>query len=188
MPDSNITKKALARAMKELMAQKPFEKISVGALCAACGMNRKSFYYHFKDKYDLIDWIFYTEFVEALDIGCVSDGWQLLGDLCAYFYRERQFYRSALKIRGQNSFAAFFSDAITPILGVFTKGLFDGVPDTPLYTAMFSDAFLVCILHWLNDSDEITPEIFIAECHTLIVRLSHRMLDRTECKGGLHHN
>lgn len=57
MADSNITKRALAAALKELMEQKPFSKINVADICEKCGMNRKSFYYHFKDKYDLVNWI-----------------------------------------------------------------------------------------------------------------------------------
>ena len=57
MADSNITKKALAGALKELMDTKPFQKISVSDICERCQMNRKSFYYHFKDKYDLMNWI-----------------------------------------------------------------------------------------------------------------------------------
>ena len=48
--DSNLTKRALAAAMKELMEQMPFSKISVSDIAGQCGMNRKSFYYHFKDK------------------------------------------------------------------------------------------------------------------------------------------
>ena len=56
MPDSNITKNALASAMKSLMERKSFSKISVGDICELCQMNRKSFYYHFKDKYDLVIW------------------------------------------------------------------------------------------------------------------------------------
>ena len=51
--DSNLTKRALAAVMKELMEQMPFSKISVSDIAEQCGMNRKSFYYHFKDKYDL---------------------------------------------------------------------------------------------------------------------------------------
>ena len=47
MADSNITKKALATAFKELMEERPFEKINVGDICEKCEMNRKSFYYHF---------------------------------------------------------------------------------------------------------------------------------------------
>lgn len=64
MADSNITKQALAGALKELIEEQSFEKISVSDICEGCGMNRKSFYYHFKDKYDLVNWIFDTEFVE----------------------------------------------------------------------------------------------------------------------------
>ncbi|MGM9640637.1 MAG: TetR/AcrR family transcriptional regulator, partial [Faecousia sp.] len=35
--------------MKDLMNREPFAKISVGDICQACQMNRKSFYYHFRD-------------------------------------------------------------------------------------------------------------------------------------------
>ena len=47
MPDANITKNALASSMKKLMKEKAFSKISVIDICEGCGMNRKSFYYHF---------------------------------------------------------------------------------------------------------------------------------------------
>ena len=66
MADSNITKRALATSLKELMAEQPFGKINVAQICERCNMNRKSFYYHFKDKYDLVNWIFDTEFIELL--------------------------------------------------------------------------------------------------------------------------
>ena len=66
MADSNITKRALSSAFKELLESKPFSKISVGDICEKCEMNRKSFYYHFKDKYDLVNWIYYTEFVTVV--------------------------------------------------------------------------------------------------------------------------
>ena len=44
MPDSSLTKRELAQTMKGLMAREPFSKISVGEICEACGMSRKSFY------------------------------------------------------------------------------------------------------------------------------------------------
>ena len=58
MADSNVTKRALAEGLKQLMERRPFAKISVGDICESCNMNRKSFYYHFRDKYDLVNWIF----------------------------------------------------------------------------------------------------------------------------------
>ena len=63
MADSNITKRALASALRELMQEVPFDKIQVTHICERCDMNRKSFYYHFMDKYDLVNWIFDTEFI-----------------------------------------------------------------------------------------------------------------------------
>lgn len=64
MTDSSITKLALSNALKELPTEQPFEKISISDICDRCRMNRKSFYYHFRDKYDLVNWIFDTEFME----------------------------------------------------------------------------------------------------------------------------
>ena len=66
MADSNITKRALANELQELMAEQPFEKINVAQICQRCHMNRKSFYYHFRDKYDLVNWIFDTEFIALI--------------------------------------------------------------------------------------------------------------------------
>lgn len=43
MPYSNATKQAFADALRKLLEQKPFAKISVSHICEECGMNRKSF-------------------------------------------------------------------------------------------------------------------------------------------------
>lgn len=66
MADSNITKRALASALRELMEEVPFDKIQVTHICERCNMNRKSFYYHFRDKYDLLNWIFDTEMISMI--------------------------------------------------------------------------------------------------------------------------
>ncbi|HIX15895.1 MAG TPA: hypothetical protein H9740_09285 [Candidatus Hungatella pullicola] len=66
-------------------------------------MNRKSFYYHFRDKYDLINWIFYTEFVNSILKNPSSTSWDLLNTLCEYFYENKSFYRKTLPIERQNS-------------------------------------------------------------------------------------
>ena len=60
MPASNITQRALADAIKQLMEEQPFSKISVGDIYRQCGMNRKSFYYHFRD-----NMIWWTGFLKA---------------------------------------------------------------------------------------------------------------------------
>ena len=47
--------------MKELMKTKPLDKIRVTEICRVAEIERPTFYYHFKDKYDLVAWIFLSD-------------------------------------------------------------------------------------------------------------------------------
>lgn len=62
---SMYTKKALSDTLKKLMERKPFSKITVSELIDKCGLNRKTFYYHFQDMRDLLRW---TLRQEAIDV------------------------------------------------------------------------------------------------------------------------
>ena len=177
MPDSNITKRALAQAMKELMRTEPFSKISVGDICQACSMSRKSFYYHFRDKYDLVNWIFDSEFLQTIRPEAYHSGWALLADMCAYFYREQSFYRSALLISGQNSFREYFGQAIAPIMSFFTHDVFDGVEHVDFYVTFFSDAILISIIRWLTEGARIPPEEYLSQLRHILVRLAKHTID-----------
>ena len=67
MSESQITKKALALSIKKLMETIPLAKLSIHQIVDNCGINRQTFYYHFKDKFDLVNWIYYTEAIENID-------------------------------------------------------------------------------------------------------------------------
>lgn len=60
------TKKALSDSLKELMKHKAFSKITVSELIKLCNVNRKTFYYHFEDIYDLLRWTIDQEAVEVV--------------------------------------------------------------------------------------------------------------------------
>ena len=101
MADSNITKRALANALKELMQTVPFAKISVADICEKCDMNRKSFYYHFQDKYELMNWIFDMEFIELIDRGNADQSIEEMTALFRILYDNRTFYRNALSVQAR---------------------------------------------------------------------------------------
>ena len=63
---SEQTKRELAAALKEAMAQKPLDKITISELTNACSIRRQSFYYHFEDIYDLLRWMFEKEAISLL--------------------------------------------------------------------------------------------------------------------------
>mgnify|MGYP000843495717 FL=1 len=64
---SQITKRALEQSLKNLLQQKPLSKITISDITEDCGVNRMTFYYHFKDIYDLVDWIMVEDAAKALE-------------------------------------------------------------------------------------------------------------------------
>ena len=58
---SNLTKKALRETMIKALNERPLDKIKVKELVEECGVNRNTFYYHYKDIYELLADIFETE-------------------------------------------------------------------------------------------------------------------------------
>ena len=52
----NATKYALEASLKKFLLKKPVDKITIIDLTNDCGISRMSFYYHFKEIYDLVEW------------------------------------------------------------------------------------------------------------------------------------
>ena len=177
MADSNITKRALAAALKSLLAERPFAKVSVREICEACGMSRKSFYYHFKDKYELLNWIFETEFVARVQqTQGERNAWELLNDLCCYFYDNRDFYRRAFAVQGQNSFRDYFREVIGPMLQSEMERIFGQEENIAFYTGCYLDALTCAILNWLQSRQPQPPAEFCALLRRCVVDVSGHML------------
>ena len=64
---SRQTKQALSLALKRLMEDKPLNKITLQELVEECGVNRKTFYYHFEDIYALLKWTLEQEAISLFD-------------------------------------------------------------------------------------------------------------------------
>ena len=73
---SKITKIAMAQALKKLLIVKDLDKITINDISNECGINRQTFYYHFRDIYDLLEWIFANEVVEKIENETNIDNWQ----------------------------------------------------------------------------------------------------------------
>lgn len=172
--DSNATKNALAASMKKLMRQRPFEKISVSDICNDCGINRKSFYYHFRDKYDLVNWIFYVGFVGGMDIANYENGWGCLSDVLHYFYSEREFYHAALQIEGQNSFRDYLVETMTPVVEFFLRDILSHNKDDDFYLTFILDAFLTSLVRWLSGEYQQTmdADTYLAKIRDVILKMA----------------
>ena len=72
----NTTKYVLETSLKKLLLSKPIDKITINDLTSDCGISRMAFYYHFKDIYDLIEWVCVEDGKKALQDKKTYDTWQ----------------------------------------------------------------------------------------------------------------
>lgn len=111
MANSDFTKFMIARGLKQLLETNSFLDISVGDIAQHCKISRNTFYYHFRDKYDVISWIFYTEITPLIGDTISMDQWGSgMRALCHYMQENKSFYMNVLQFEGQNSFADCLMD------------------------------------------------------------------------------
>lgn len=111
MSTSDFTKFMIARGFKQLLEEKSFTDITVGELARHCKMSRNTFYYHFKDKYDVMSWIFYTEITPLIGDTMSIEKWGSgMRALCHYIQENKAFYSNVVQFEGQNSLSDCLMD------------------------------------------------------------------------------
>ena len=93
MQDSRDVERELAQSLKKLAVEKPFEKITIKQIADGAGVIRVTFYNHFQDKYELLEWIITKELLEPIEPlvqnGMVSEA---LVVLFSNIEKEKEFY------------------------------------------------------------------------------------------------
>lgn len=178
MADSNITKRALANALKTLMQTTAFAKISVADICEKCDMNRKSFYYHFQDKYELMNWIFDMEFIGLIKHGSSDHSVEELAALFRILYDNRAFYRNALSVQGQNSLSEHIREIALPVLQSRLQEALADETNSEFYISFFLDALLGAIVRWVKDDQCEPPEEFIPHFFSCILSTAKYILKK----------
>ena len=173
MPESHITKQALSAALKSLMEEVPLSKISVGDIARRCGINRQTFYYHFKDKYELVNWIYYTETLPYMgnftDLAHWTDG---LCALCYYMKENKRFYINALNSSGQNSFPEYLTQFVHNLIRSILEALLEErqMPELELefIADFYSFAFVGLIQKWAHRGMQDDPKRYIQRIQELV--------------------
>ena len=132
MSDSILTKTIIADTFRGIMAKKSFEKITISVITDQCGLNRQSFYYHFKDKYELLNWILFHEIIMPFSDGLNSNNWnEKLLDILFLIKENSRFYSNAFNTTHGYEFRHFLLSSVTNIFNCVIDQITDGVNVTP---------------------------------------------------------
>ena len=103
------TEHELAYALKSMMSEMPLDEISVTSLTNKCHINRKTFYYHFHDIYDLLTLVFLDERIDGLDK--TKDINQVLKVIFDYYSNNARFIDATLASAGKELVQEMFYNA-----------------------------------------------------------------------------
>ena len=100
-----LTKDLLALSFKELIMKMPFEKITVKMITDGADVIRPTFYKHFQDKYEIIEYILKKEIKDKIQVLIENDMEDdLLRLLFTCLSKDKEFYKRLYLIEGPNSF------------------------------------------------------------------------------------
>lgn len=167
------TKNALADSLKKLLIQKPLNKITVVDITEDCEVNRQTFYYHFQDIYDLIDWIFSNDADKAIDGKKTYDTWQDgFLQIFEYVLKNKNFVsRTYYSLSRERLEHYLYSETYNLLMGVIEEqavGISVHQEDKTFIANFYKYGFVGLILDWVASGMKEDPEKIIQRLNTLI--------------------
>lgn len=181
---SDKTCKMLASALKDQMHKTSFDKISVTDITNQCGFHRQTFYYHFEDKYQLLDWIVYKELIEPLTEGITFDNmYDKLYNLFNSMIEDKKFYQSTLKI-SFNEISKYISkvamQVFTTVLEEIERDLgIESVDEENVISAeFFGYGISGVVLGWAQKGMKESPETMVKRVENIITACKKIAVER----------
>ncbi|HPX28511.1 MAG TPA: TetR/AcrR family transcriptional regulator C-terminal domain-containing protein [Sphaerochaeta sp.] len=170
------TKARLAGSLKELMAEQSLDKITVKEIVERCGVNRQTFYYHFRDMYDLLDWMFIHEGAEFLKMNpvydCDDDGQSVLKTVCSYLQEHKSSVLSIYHSMGRELLCRYLCKEIYKMLNrvVTRRVAVHKISEFDLHTILhfYKHAFVGTMLDWVEKGLPGTPEDVVVRYQPLL--------------------
>ena len=167
MTESEQNKLAIAEAMKKLLRVMPIEKITTDRILAKAGVSRRSFYRYFKDKYDLLQWIYNYDFCRFVDVRPEKSIWDYYPDILRSLRADPAFYRRAFTFTGQNSFRAFCFEKLYPLIMNDFGDVFPSEEAARFFVRSYVYTFFDGYVWWFSQKDPMPAEEFEALSKTI---------------------
>lgn len=162
------TKHALVNSLKNFMETKPLSKITISEICSDCGMNRKTFYYHFEDIYDMVRWMLEQEALEVVkQFDLLKDYEEVIRFVIDYVDANDHILSCVYDAMGREGMKRFFLSDFNVSISVIIEGIEKAmnISIAPSYKQFLCDfytnALSGILLDWFLDRTVRTKEEMI---------------------------
>ena len=170
---SQVTKRALEASLKSMLLQKPLSKITVTDITEDCGINRMTFYYHFKDIYDLVEWACLEDARAALEEKKTYDTWQ--DGFLQIFEAVREnkpfimnVYRCVHQEQVERYLKPLVDQLLLDVINEEAAGMTVRDEDKAFIARIYSYVFVGLMLDWIRDDMQPDPKELVSRLATLI--------------------
>lgn len=168
---AQTTKRALEASLKKLLLKKPLNKITINDITEDCGVNRMTFYYHFKDIYDLVDWILVEDAAEALEGRQNFETWsEALLDALQRIQDNRVLVLNVYRSVSREQVEQYLYKMLDPLLRMFVER--ENIPvqeeDKQFIIDFYKYALVGMVLEWVRRDMKTEPAIMAERLNTMM--------------------
>ena len=170
---AEFTKRALEESLKRMLMKKPVNKITINDITEDCGVNRATFYYHFKDIYDLVEWSCEEDSKRAADGNTTYDTWEQ-GFLNIFYAIEenKPFILNVYHYVSQEQITQYLYRVVYRLIKDVVEECAEGMSvreeDKKFIADFYKFAFVGIILDWIRNDMKTSPEQLVALICALI--------------------
>ncbi|MDD5959456.1 TetR/AcrR family transcriptional regulator [Methanobrevibacter wolinii] len=174
-----ITYKKLSNSLFKLLETKPFEEIKVIDICNDAGIHRSTFYYHFNDKYELLEKSIY-EFTKELNNKIKDKEYK---NIVEYYYILTKEYLEHINENRNIYLAMLNNNQHSESLGIIYNIVLENIKEnldleikkgkkypvsTDIIAEYYSGAILKSTEYWIKNSERIDKEEFLKDLNILL--------------------
>lgn len=170
---SLTTKKAIAFTLKEILLEKPLSKVTINDITKRCDINRQTFYYHFQDIFDLIEWICVEDANKALerkrDYATWQEGFLSIFELMKKdkAFVENVYHSVSHEMLSKNLYRLVFP-IIYDVVKEKTSGLAVKEDDIVFITNFYKYSFVAIMLKWIEDGMVSDPNLIVKRVSSIV--------------------
>lgn len=185
---SYLRKKELAKGLMRLMSRKSFQKITVQDIACECNVNRYTFYYHFKDVYDLLTWAFQEEALSLIkkNENCLTwrDGFGLMLESVR---KNRATFQCAMNGLGEEALRKMFHTEVSQLMSDFLSEVQQKYQVSEEYRtflcSFYTMAICSTVIEWVRDGCVLSNEELLSYLHPILSTRFEEVYVRAQEQG-----